>query len=333
MNHHQYHPSSLGSYSFLVTGGAGFIGSNIVDYLVQFRAGHIRVLDNFSTGSLDNIKPYAGLPNFEIMEGDIRDAATCRKAMEGIDYLTHQAALGSVPRSINDPLTTNEVNIGGFLNILIAARDAGVKRMVYAASSSTYGDHPALPKVENAIGKPLSPYAVTKYVNELYADVFAALYGFPTIGLRYFNVFGPRQNPAGPYAAVIPLFIEAALKNQSPVINGDGTTSRDFTFVENAIQANIKALFAQDITQHEVMNIAVGQSTTLNELWEHICSLLDTELLPVYRNERKGDVKHSLADITKARQMIAYQPAIQIRQGLQIALDWYRENAYHTVPS
>jgi UDP-N-acetylglucosamine 4-epimerase len=325
MNYQQFHSTDLSGHSFLVTGGAGFIGSNIVEYLLQYQAGHIRVLDNFSTGSLENIAAFRELPNFELMKGDIRDPETCRKATEGIDFLSHQAALGSVPRSINDPVTTNEVNIGGFLNILMAARDAGVKRMVYAASSSTYGDHPALPKVEHVIGKPLSPYAVTKYVNELYADVCSALYGFHTIGLRYFNVFGPRQNPAGPYAAVIPLFIEAALRNESPAINGDGTTSRDFTFVENAVQANIRALFAAKLEQHEVVNIAVGEATTLNELWEHICSILDTELLPVYKTERKGDVKHSLADISKARQMIGYQPAIKVRKGLELAVEWYKK--------
>jgi UDP-N-acetylglucosamine/UDP-N-acetylgalactosamine 4-epimerase len=333
MNYQQFHSTNISGHSFLITGGAGFIGSNIVEYLIQYQAAHVRVLDNFSTGSMENIEAFMGLPNFELMKGDIRDTETCRKATEGIDFLSHQAALGSVPRSINDPVTTNEVNIGGFLNILMAARDAGVKRMVYAASSSTYGDHPALPKVEHAIGKPLSPYAVTKYVNELYADVCSALYGFHTIGLRYFNVFGPRQNPAGPYAAVIPLFIEAALKNESPAINGDGTTSRDFTFVENAVQANIRALCTAELAQHEVVNIAVGEATTLNELWEHICSILDTELLPVYKNERKGDVKHSLADISKARQMIGYQPAIKVRKGLEIAVDWYKSSCYRPVSS
>ncbi|AXY75562.1 NAD-dependent epimerase/dehydratase family protein [Paraflavitalea soli] len=333
MNYQQFHSTDISGYNFLVTGGAGFIGSNIVEYLVQYNAGHIRVLDNFSTGSLENLAGFSHLPNFELMKGDIRDPETCRKVMEGVDYLSHQAALGSVPRSINDPVTTNEVNIGGFLNILMAARDAGVRRMVYAASSSTYGDHPALPKVEQVIGKPLSPYAVTKYVNELYADVCSALYGFHTIGLRYFNVFGPRQNPAGPYAAVIPLFIEAALKNVSPVINGDGTTSRDFTFVENAVQANIRALFATELAQHEVLNIAVGEATTLNELWEHICAILDAELLPVYKNERKGDVKHSLADISKARQMIGYQPAIKVRKGLEIATSWYKNSCHQPVSS
>lgn len=322
----QYHTSNLSGQHFLVTGGAGFIGSNLVEYLVQHHAGHIRILDNFSTGSPDNLVAFAGLPNVEVMEGDIRDVETCRKAMAGVHYCSHQAALGSVPRSINDPLTTNEVNISGFLNVLMAGKEAGLQRMVYAASSSTYGDHPGLPKVEQAIGQPLSPYAVTKYVNELYASVFSALYGFHTIGLRYFNVFGPRQNPAGPYAAVIPLFIEAALKNESPFINGDGSTSRDFTFVENAVQANIKALLSPPLERHEVVNIAVGEGTTLNELWEHICSLLDTEILPVYRSERKGDVKHSLADISKAGRLIGYQPAIPVRQGLELALSWYKQH-------
>lgn len=324
MHYQQYHTIDLSGLSFLVTGGAGFIGSNIVEYLVQYQAGHIRVLDNFSTGSPENIEAFMGLPNFELMEGDIRDPLTCHKALEGMDYCSHQAALGSVPRSINDPVTTNAVNIGGFLNILIAARDAGIKRMVYAASSSTYGDHPALPKTEEVIGKPLSPYAITKYVNELYGSVCSALYDFHTIGLRYFNVFGPRQNPAGPYAAVIPLFIEAALKSESPFINGDGTTSRDFTFVENAVQANIRALFTTGLTQHEVMNIAVGEATTLNQLWDYICNILDISLLPVYRQERKGDVKHSLADISKARQVIGYQPFIPVRKGLEMAVEWYK---------
>lgn len=324
MHYQQYHTTDLSGHSFLVTGGAGFIGSNIVEYLVQYQAGHIRVLDNFSTGSLKNIEPFMSLPNFELMRGDIRDPHTCHKALEGVDYCSHQAALGSVPRSINDPVTTNEVNIGGFLNILMAARNAAVKRMVYAASSSTYGDHPDLPKVEDVIGRPLSPYAITKYVNELYANVCSSLYDFHTIGLRYFNVFGPRQNPAGPYAAVIPLFIEAALKNESPFINGDGTTSRDFTFVENAVQANIRALFTAGLTQHEVINIAVGESTTLNQLWDHICDILDTDLLPVFRNERKGDVKHSLADISKARRTIGYHPFIDVRKGLEMAVEWYK---------
>ena len=333
MQFQKFHQEDISNRRFLVTGGAGFIGSSIVEYLVQYQAGFIRILDNFSTGSLDNIRPWLSLPNVELMEGDIRDADACRQALEGIDFVTHQAALGSVPRSINDPVTSNDVNIGGFLNLLVAARDAGVKRMVYAASSSTYGDHPGLPKVEDKTGKPLSPYAVTKLVNELYADVFSSLYEFHTIGLRYFNVFGPRQNPNGPYAAVIPLFIDAALKDESPYINGDGNTSRDFTFVANAIQANIRSLLTHSLVKHEVMNIAVGQATSLNELWAHIGDILDKEITPVYRPERKGDVKHSLADITKASQLIGYQPAVQVRAGLELAVEWYKLNVLQSLHS
>ena len=333
MQFQKFHQEDISNRRFLVTGGAGFIGSSIVEYLVQYQAGFIRILDNFSTGSLDNIRPWLSLPNVELMEGDIRDADACRQALEGIDFVTHQAALGSVPRSINDPVTSNDVNIGGFLNLLVAARDAGVKRMVYAASSSTYGDHPGLPKVEDKTGKPLSPYAVTKLVNELYAEVFSSLYEFHTIGLRYFNVFGPRQNPNGPYAAVIPLFIDAALKDESPYINGDGNTSRDFTFVANAVQANIRSLLTHSLVKHEVMNIAVGQATSLNELWAHIGDILDKEITPVYRPERKGDVKHSLADITKASQLIGYQPAVQVRAGLELAVEWYKLNVLQSLHS
>lgn len=333
MHFQPYHTADVGQLHFLITGGAGFIGSNIVEYLVQYEAGHIRILDNLSTGSLDNVQPWLSLPNVELIEGDIRDPAICRRAMEGIDLVSHQAALGSVPRSINDPLTTNEVNIGGALQVLVAARDAGVQRLVYAASSSTYGDHPGLPKVEDKTGKPLSPYAVTKLVNELYAEVFSSLYGFHTIGLRYFNVFGPRQNPAGPYAAVIPLFIEAAINDKRPVINGNGATSRDFTFVENAVQANIKALLKPDLQHHEVMNIAVGDSTTLNELWAHICRILGKEIAAVYQPERKGDVKHSLADISRAKQLIGYQPAVTVQRGLELAVNWYRQESLYSIPS
>jgi UDP-N-acetylglucosamine/UDP-N-acetylgalactosamine 4-epimerase len=321
-----YHQQDLSAVSFLITGGAGFIGSNLVEYLLKYGAKKVRVLDNFSTGARQNIAPFLGNPHFELLEGDIRQAEDCRKAMEGIDYVSHQAALGSVPRSINDPVTTNEVNISGFLNILVAARDAGVKRMVYAASSSTYGDHPGLPKVEDTIGNPLSPYAVTKYVNELYAQVFSRVYGFHTVGLRYFNVFGPRQNPKGAYAAVIPLFIEAALNKEVPAINGDGETSRDFTFVENAVQANIKALFAEGISTAEIINIAFGERTTLNELWEKIGVITNFVTPPQYKPERKGDVKHSLADISKAKQLVGYQPAFSVAGGLEIAVNWYRDN-------
>ncbi|MBO9732306.1 MAG: SDR family oxidoreductase [Chitinophaga sp.] len=321
-----YHQQDLSAYSFLITGGAGFIGSNLVEYLLKYGAKKVRVLDNFSTGSRNNIAPFLSNPHFELLEGDIRQQEDCRKAMDGIDYVSHQAALGSVPRSINDPVTTNEVNISGFLNILVAARDAGVKRMVYAASSSTYGDHPGLPKVEDKIGNPLSPYAVTKYVNELYAQVFSRTYDFHTIGLRYFNVFGPRQNPKGAYAAVIPLFIDAALRKEVPTINGDGETSRDFTFVENAVQANIKALFADGITTAEIINIAFGERTTLNELWEKIGAITNFVVPPTYKPERKGDVKHSLADISKANQLVGYQPVFSVANGLEIAVNWYRDN-------
>lgn len=323
----KYHKIDLKDKSFLITGGAGFIGSNIVEYLLKFGAGKVRVLDNFSTGSLENIKLFSKNPSFELIEGDIRNFADCQKAVYGIDYISHQAALGSVPRSINDPIATNDVNITGFLNMLVAARDAKVIRFIYAASSSTYGDHPALPKVEEHIGNPLSPYAVTKYVNELYAGVFSKNYDFHSIGLRYFNVFGPRQNPKGPYAAVIPLFIEHALKNETPIINGDGETSRDFTFVENAVQANIRSLFCENIQQYEVINVAYGERTTLNQLWNKISKILKVESLPEYKEERKGDVKHSLADIKKAQQLIGYDPEYSVLKGLEIATEWYKNNS------
>ncbi|WP_242927541.1 SDR family oxidoreductase [Pontibacter vulgaris] len=320
----QYHSEDLSQFRFLVTGGAGFIGSNIVEYLLKYGAGKVRVLDNFATGSHANIEEFKSNPAFELIEGDIRDLETCRKALEGIDYVSHQAALGSVPRSINDPITSNDVNVSGFLNMLVAARDAGVKRLVYAASSSTYGDHPGLPKVEDKIGRPLSPYAITKYVNELYGDVFSRTYDFHTIGLRYFNVFGPKQNPKGPYAAVIPLFIESALKGEAPFINGDGETSRDFTFVENAVQANIKAILAVNITQHEVVNIAFGERTTLNMLWSRVNEVGGINLKPQYREERKGDVKHSLADVTKAQMLFGYVPQFDINKGLKLTYTFYK---------
>ncbi|SEW52483.1 SDR family oxidoreductase [Chitinophaga arvensicola] len=322
-----FHSKELSEFSFLVTGGAGFIGSNIVEYLLKYGAKKVRVLDNFSTGSKENLKLFIDNPSFELLEGDIRDMTTCRQALEGIDYVTHQAALGSVPRSINDPVTTNDVNISGFLNVLVAAREANVKRMVYAASSSTYGDHPGLPKVEELIGNPLSPYAVTKYVNELYASVFSKVYDFHSIGLRYFNVFGPRQNPKGAYAAVIPLFIDAAIQKQAPVINGDGETSRDFTFVENAVQANIKALLADNIDQAEIMNIAFGERTTLNELWQMISEVAAIDIPPNYSAERKGDVKHSLADISRANRLVGYNPEISIAAGLKITYNWLSSNS------
>lgn len=312
----------------LVTGGAGFIGSNLSEALLQHPGvTSVRVLDNLATGSLDNIAALQSDPRFEFIEGDIRSFETCMQACDGIDLVTHQAALGSVPRSINDPLTSNDVNITGTLNIFTAAKEHKIKRVVYAASSSTYGDHPGLPKVEDRIGNPLSPYAVTKLVNELYASVYARVYGLSLIGLRYFNVFGPRQNPKGAYAAVIPLFMNAVLNNEPPTINGDGETSRDFTFVQNAVHANICALFTQEeAAVNEVYNIACGEQTTLNELFENIKEIAGSDLAPIYREERAGDVRHSMADVSKAKQLLGYDPAVKVRDGLKTTFDWYRKH-------
>jgi UDP-N-acetylglucosamine/UDP-N-acetylgalactosamine 4-epimerase len=313
----------------LVTGGAGFIGSNLVDQLLKDnRIKLVRVLDNLATGSIENIREFEGQSRFQFINGDIRDYGTCLQACEKIDSISHQAALGSVPRSINDPLTTNEVNITGTLNILTAAKDKKVKRVVYAASSSTYGDHPGLPKKEDRIGNPLSPYAVTKYVNELYARVFSNLYQVECIGLRYFNIFGPKQNPQGPYAAVIPLFVKALLENKPPVINGDGTHSRDFTFVDNAVQANIAALFTKNKEAlNEVYNIAYGNQTSLAQLFEVLKQQAGSTLSPHFGPERAGDVKHSLADISKAKNLLGYAPQVSVEEGLKITFDWYKKNS------
>jgi UDP-N-acetylglucosamine 4-epimerase len=312
----------------LITGGAGFIGSNLTEYLLNKEGIElVRVFDNLATGCLKNIQQFEANPKFEFVQGDIRDFETCVNACDGIDLISHQAALGSVPRSINDPLTTNEVNITGTLNIFTAAKQKAIKRVVYAASSSTYGDHPGLPKVEDKIGNPLSPYAVTKYVNELYANVYARTYGMEFIGLRYFNVFGPRQNPDGPYAAVIPLFIRAILDNEPPLMNGDGEHSRDFTFVGNAVHANDCALFATNPSAvNQVFNIAAGERTSLNQLFEMLKEIGGSDLAPKYGPERKGDVKHSLADISKAKNLIGYNPSVNVKQGLKIAFEWYRKN-------
>lgn len=311
----------------LITGGAGFIGSNLVEHLLyKPEVKLVRVLDNLATGSLKNIEQFQSNPKFQFLQADIRDYNSCINACDGIDLISHQAALGSVPRSINDPLTTNEVNITGTLNIFTAAKEKKIKRVVYAASSSTYGDHPGLPKVEDKIGNPLSPYAVTKYVNELYAKVYAVVYGLQTIGLRYFNVFGPKQNPAGPYAAVIPLFIKAVLDNEPPVMNGDGQTSRDFTYIANAVQANDCALFTQKAEAiNQVYNIARGEQTSLDHLFEMIKEIAGSDLAPKYGPERRGDVKHSLADISKARKFLSYNPAITIKEGLKTTFEWYRQ--------
>ena len=313
-----YHATDLAPYSFLVSGGAGFIGSNIVEYLLKYGAKKVRVLDNFATGFRENLAPFATHPAFELLEGDIRDVATCKKAMQGIDFVSHQAALGSVPRSINDPATSNEVNVSGFLNMLIAQNESEtVKRLVYAASSSTYGDSKNLPKVEDTIGKPLSPYAVTKLVNELYADVFYKTYKTQTIGLRYFNVFGPRQSPTGAYAAVIPLFMQALKDGNAPTMNGDGEQTRDFTFVENAVQANIKALFAPEEAVNEVYNVAFGDRISLNVLWNDLQAIANIEIPATYGPPRKGDVRDSLANIEKAKRLIGYNPRFSVKEGLE----------------
>ena len=312
----------------LVTGGAGFIGSNLVENLLQDnRVSFVRVLDNLATGSLKNIEGFLTNPKFGFIEGDIRSYETCLAACDSIDLISHQAALGSVPRSINDPLTTNDVNITGTLNIFTAAKENKIKRVIYAASSSTYGDHPDLPKIENVIGNPLSPYAVTKYVNELYARVYGSLYGLETIGLRYFNIFGPRQNPNGPYAAVIPLFAEALISQQPPTINGDGSHSRDFTFVDNAVLANVLSLFTENKEAvNQVYNIACGNQTSLLELFNGLNKEAKTNIQPVLGPERKGDVKHSLADISKAAKLLGYQPLITVEEGLKKTFSWYKTN-------
>ncbi len=319
-----YHKEDISKVKFLITGGAGFIGSNLVEYLLKYCAGHVRVLDNLSNGYYDNIKDFIGLPNFEFIKGDIRDLDTCRRAVIGIDYISHQAALGSVPRSIADPITTNEVNVNGFLNILTAGKEStSLKQMVYAASSSTYGDSPKLPKIEGNEGNPLSPYAVTKLVNELYADVFSKVYGINSIGLRYFNIFGPKQNPNNPYAAVIPIFCKAFIDGVSPVINGDGKTSRDFTFVENAVQANVLAMLANSTSGHEVYNVACEEQITLNELVELLAIISNKNLPPLHTENRKGDIKHSLASVKKITNELGYIPSVKFTNGIKIVYDWY----------
>ena len=313
-----YHIEDLSNYSFLVTGGAGFIGSNIVEYLLKHNAKKVRVLDNLANGYYHNIKEFENHTAFEFLEGDIRDLTTCEKAMLGIDYVSHQAALGSVPRSIDNPILSNEVNVSGFLNMLMAQKESeSVKRMVYAASSSTYGDHKALPKVEETIGNPLSPYAVSKLVNELYAQVFHKTYGTPTIGLRYFNVFGPKQSPNGAYAAAIPLFMQALKQGVPPVIHGDGEQTRDFTYVENAVQANIRSFFAPDNAINEVYNVACGDRTSLNTLWSLLKSFSGINMSANYGPVRIGDVKDTLADITKAKRLLNYEPLISFKDGIE----------------
>lgn len=316
----------------LITGGAGFIGSNLTEYFLN-KGYKVVVLDNFATGFRHNIEQHFDNPNFTLIEGDIRNTEDCVKAVQGVEYVLHQAALGSVPRSIKDPQTSNEVNVSGFLNMLVAARDAGVKRFIYAASSSTYGDSESLPKVEDKIGKPLSPYAITKYVNELYADIFSKIYGIETIGLRYFNVFGRRQDPNGAYAAVIPLFVKKLMNHESPVINGAGDYSRDFTYIDNVIQMNELAMTTTNAEAvNTVYNTAVGDRTTLNQLVGYLKEFLseyDPEIAKVeviHGPNRQGDIPHSLASIDKAKRLLGYQPSHAIRDGLKEAVKWYWEN-------
>lgn len=316
-------------HSILITGGAGFIGSNLCEYFLS--NGHkVTCLDNFATGHRHNLKDFMNHPDFSLIEGDIRNLSDCQKAVQGVDYVLHQAALGSVPRSIKDPVTTNDVNVSGFLNMLVASRDAKVKRFVYAASSSTYGDSQGLPKVEDVIGKPLSPYAITKYVNELYADIFSRTYGLETIGLRYFNVFGRKQDPNGAYAAVIPKFVMQLMQLESPLINGDGNYSRDFTYIDNVIQMNELAMTTQNPEAvNTVFNTAYGDRNTLNDLVAYLKEFLSAynpkiaDVAIAYGPNRAGDIPHSLASIEKAKALLGYNPQFSLQQGLKEAVDWY----------
>jgi UDP-N-acetylglucosamine/UDP-N-acetylgalactosamine 4-epimerase len=316
----------------LITGGAGFIGSNLVESLLN-SGNNVVCLDNFSTGKRENLNGFMNNPDFKLIEGDIRNCPDCEKSVRGIDFVFHQAALGSVPRSIKDPVTSTDVNIGGFVKMLYASKEAKVKRFIYAASSSTYGDHPDLPKVEDKIGKPMSPYGITKYVDELFAANFAGTYNIEVIGLRYFNVFGRRQDPQGAYAAVIPLFVKKLMNHESPVINGDGSYSRDFTYIDNVLQANHLAALAQDNSAvNQVYNVAHGERTNLNELFELVKRLIgnfDREVLdikPVYGSNRAGDIPHSLASIEKAKRLLGYQPTHTVSEGMSEAISWYRDN-------
>jgi len=320
------HEGSLADKSFLVTGGAGFIGSHLAHYLLKNQAAKVRVLDNLSTGLSSNLDILKQYPQFEFLEGDIRSPDSCKKAVEGIQYVSHQAALGSVPRSVKDPVTSNEVNVSGFVNMITAAKDEGVAAFVYASSSSVYGDEPNLPKFEARVGNPLSPYAVTKKANELYAEVFHKLYGLKVIGLRYFNVFGPRQDPNGPYAAVIPLFVSGILRKTPVYINGDGQQTRDFTFVENAVQANVKGMLCQHPEAFgKAYNVAVGENFTVNYLYQEIKSLLDADHEPTYREARSGDIRDSLANIDLATEFLGYCPTRRFTDGLKETVLYFKE--------
>ena len=325
MYENKYHETDIEDKKFLVTGGAGFIGSHIVAYLLKNNAGLVRVLDNLITGNYRNIQEWENHPNFEFIEGDITDTATCIHACEGMDYLSHQAALGSVPRSIKDPARTNATNVDGFLNMMIAAKECKIKKVVFASSSSVYGTEKGLPKYEDKIGDPLSPYAVSKYTNELYAKVFGLSYGMKIIGLRYFNVFGPRQDPKGPYAAVIPIFIDK-LKSETPVyIDGDGEQTRDFTFVENAVQANVRAMLCDnEAAFNQVYNIAYGENYSVNYLYNSIRESLGSKQDAIHRDTREGDVRNSLANISKAETLLGYKPLFSFKDGLPITIESYK---------
>lgn len=322
----KFHQQDLGLSTFLVTGGAGFIGGHIAEYLLKNGAGKVRVLDNLSNGFKSNLDILQAYNGFEFIEGDIRDIETCRKACEGINYVSHQAALGSVPRSIKEPYNTNDSNVGGFVNVLKAAVENNVRQFVYASSSSVYGDEPTLPKREDRVGNCLSPYAVSKKANELYADVFSRVYNIPVLGFRYFNIFGPRQDPDGPYAAVIPLFVKAIMNNTSAFINGDGEQTRDFTFVENAVQVNIKGMLStNDDAKNKVYNVAVGENYSVNFLYNAIKEYLNSDIESIHREPRDGDIRNSLADISLAKKLLGYQPTTKFDTGLVKTIEYFKD--------
>lgn len=324
MSEKTFHKNSLEGKSFLVTGGAGFIGSHIVEYLLKYHPKRVRVIDNLSTGSMENVNMFRSDKNYDFLKADICDPLACKEACANIDFVFHEAALGSVPRSIKDPLATHQNNATGFLNMLVAARDSGIRRFVYASSSSVFGDSKVLPKSEDALGNPLSPYAVTKRMNELYAHVFSDVYGMEIIGLRYFNIFGPRQNPEGPYAAAIPLFIRGLLGGDPIKIYGDGEQSRDFTYVGNAVQANMLAMFTENRNAiGEVFNIAAGEQITVNKVFQILSAHAGRNVQAINQEDRKGDIRHSLADISKARNILGYDPLVRAEKGLQLTYDWF----------
>jgi UDP-N-acetylglucosamine/UDP-N-acetyl-alpha-D-glucosaminouronate 4-epimerase len=322
----KFHDQDLSNLSFLVTGGAGFIGSHISEYLLKNGAAKVRVIDNFANGFQSNLDVLRAYNSFEFIEGDIRNVETCRKVCEGIDYVSHQAALGSVPRSIKDPSATNDVNVGGFVNILKAAVENKVKQFVYASSSSVYGDEPTLPKKEDRIGNCLSPYAVSKRADELYAEVFSKVYNIPVLGFRYFNIFGPRQDPDGPYAAVIPLFVKAIMNYTSAFINGDGEQTRDFTFVENAVQVNVKGMLTTNKeAKNKVYNVAVGENYSVNFLYNFIKEYLHSDIDPIHREPREGDIRNSLADISLAKDFLGYKPTRRFEEGLKETIEYFKK--------